>query len=485
MSAAQSAAAGPTAAVGRDGEGPAAAASATAARIANGAAVPTDDLHAGKPRALERFIPVTRFALIDRLTRADAWPSGMADQARRFFRYLDYWRQQQYNAALLDLEQSYEPFNPDTDLLISRAFTSGERLAMQKRVVKQVEQLLQRANYVRIDPAQVEMIVTDESHYGLDLHVDLKAFEELLIYARGASTRKEQRRLVRKFLRKEEVDVPTFRRLFVLFKLKPEVTRIEEVMSERGVGRREAEKIVRTLRSMLPTEVKDESIYMKLFKNMPRSDIEMIFPNTRVKFRLSDKIRLGVTGGAGLGVGAFSAAGKIALAASNPVAAAGAVAGLGGIAFRQCMNFMNQRQRYMVTLARNLYFHAMADNRGVMVKLAGRAAEEDVKEEILLYAVLAKGTVNHRDLKAVDAAIEEYLSSSFRIAVNFDLEDALQRLIADGIVSQDPDGTLRALAPSEAALHLDRKWDEFLDRLPDRMDREGIEVEPAPCDALN
>jgi hypothetical protein len=146
---------------------------------------------------------------------------------------------------------------------------------------------------------------------------------------------------------------------------------------------------------------------------------------------------------------------------------------------------MNQRQRYMVTLARNLYFHAVADNRGVMVKLAGRAAEEDVKEEILLYAALAKGEVNHRDLKALDAAIEEYLRSSFRVAVNFDLEDALQRLIADGIVSQDPDGTLRALAPSEAALHLDRKWDEFLDRLPDRMEREGIEVEPAPCDALN
>jgi hypothetical protein len=483
MSAAQSTAARLTGAGRRQGEGP--AASATALRIANRTAVPAEDLYAGKPRTLERFIPVTRFALIDRLTRADEWPSGMAEQARRFFRYLDYWRQQQYNAALLDLEQSYEPFNPDTDLLISRAFTDGERLAMQKRVVKQVEHLLQRANYVRVDPAQVEMIVEDESHYGLDLHVDLKAFEELLIYARGASTRKEQRRVARKFLRKEEVEVRIFRRLFVLFKLKPEETRIEEVICERGVGRREAEKIVRTLRSMLPPEVKGESIYMKLFKNIPRSDIEMIFPNTRVKFRLSDKIRLGVTGGAGLGVGAFSAAGKIALAASNPVAAAGAVAGLGGIAFRQCMNFMNQRQRYMVTLARNLYFHAMADNRGVMVKLAGRAADEDVKEEILLYAALAKGAVNHRDLKSVDATIEEYLLSSFGVAVNFDLEDALQRLIADGIVSQDPDGTLRALAPSEAALHLDRKWDEFLDRLPDRMDREGVEVEPAPCDALN
>ena len=51
-----------------------------------------------------------------------------------------------------------------------------------------------------------------------------------------------------------------------------------------------------------------------------------------------------------------------ALLATNPIAAAGALVGLGGIAFRQAINFMNQKQRYMVVMAQNLYFHAMADN---------------------------------------------------------------------------------------------------------------------------
>jgi hypothetical protein len=360
---------------------------------------------------------------------------------------------------------------------VTRTLTEGERRALQKQVVSQVEWLLQQANYVRIDPAQVELIITKDSHYGLDLHVDLKAFDDLLIYSRGLSTRKDQRRVLRKFFRKQEFEVPIFQRLFVLFKLKPEALRIEEVMNEQRVSRNDAEKIVRGLRSMLPPEVKDDSIYLKLFKNLPRSDIEMIFPNTRVRFRLLDKIKLGLTGSAGVGVSAFSAAGKIALAASNPVAAAGAVAGLGGIAFRQCMNFMNQRQRYMVVLARNLYFHAMADNRGVIIKLANRAAEEDFKEEILLYTALAKETVNHRNLKTVDRAIEEDLCSSFGVAVNFDLENALQRLIADGIVTEEPDGTLRTLPPAEAARHLDRKWDEFLDKLPDWTEGAGIELE--------
>ena len=56
----------------------------------------------------------------------------------------------------------------------------------------------------------------------------------------------------------------------------------------------------------------------------------------------------------------------------------------------------------MVVMAQNLYFHAMADNRGVMTLLADRAAEEDVKEEMLLYSVLAKEPANIRDLGQVD-----------------------------------------------------------------------------------
>jgi hypothetical protein len=430
---------------------------------------------ATRPR--ERFIPVTTNALIDRLTVPQTWAPGEARRARRFFRYLEYWRRQQHGVALTNLLQAYETFSPDSDLLVTRTYTPDERATLQKRVVKEVESILVQANYVRIDPSDVAMILTKESHYGLDLHVDFTAFEEILVYYRGASSRRDQRRLLRKFMRKEEFDVPIFQRLFLLFKLKPFDTRVLEIMKEQRVPRREAERTVKSLRAMIPSAVSEDNIYIKLFKNIPRSDVEMVFPNTRVKFRLWDKLRLGVTGGAGLGMGAFGAAGKIAVAATNPIVAVGAVVGLGGIAFRQAVNFLNQKQRYMVVMAQNLYFHSMADNRGVLIKLADRAAEEDVKEEMLLYSVLAKEKAKRSDLTAIDAAIEQYLAASFSVNVDFDLEDALGRLIADGIVSESADGTLVTLSPAEAAEHLDARWDVFLDNLPDPEIAEGREVE--------
>lgn len=434
--------------------------------------------------AREKFIPVTRQALMERLTRSYAWPAGEGSTARRFFRYLDYWRRQRYNARLQALEHTYETFSPDSDLLITRRFSETEKAVLQRRLVGQVCELLEQANYTRIPPESMTLVLTPDSHYGLNLEVDLKAFDELVVFYRGASSRTETRRSLRKlFLRHEEFDVPIFQRLCILFKLKPEEQRISELMAEKGCDREAAEKHYRKARDLLPPQIKTEFVYVKLFKNIPRTDLEMVFPNTRVRFRGFDKVKLGVTTGSSVGMGVVGAVGKVAVA-TNPVALAGVAVGLGGIAIRQAMSFINQKNRYMVTMAQNLYFHAMADNRGVMTLLADRAAEEDVKEEMLLYAVLAKEHVTRADLPDVDGAIEQFMLNTFGVAVDFDVDDALSRLIEDGIVTERPDGRLEALPPEAAARHVDMLWDKYLDELPDITVTEGVEFDFEPDEPL-
>ncbi len=448
-------------------------AAAAAPRVA--VADPHDEAGAGTYR--EKFLPVSSHALLDRLTTPEQWAEGDAVQARRFMRYLSYWRRHSYAVKLLELEQLYEAFSPDSDLLRTREFTVEERQSMQKRLVERMAELLEQGNYTRVDPANVHFILTKDSAYGLDLEVDLDAFEEILIYYRGATTITEHRRDVKRaYMRWKEVHLPVFQRMFLLFKLKPFDVRVREVMAEKKIDKKEAERIVRRLRGLLPATVTSDRIYIKLFKNMPRSDVEMIFPNTKVRFRLFDKIKFGLTAGSGLGMGVFGTVGKIALA-TNPYTLAGAVAGLGGIALRQATNFLNQRTRYMVVLAQNLYFHAMADNRGVMALLADLAAEEDMKEEMLLYWALARERANIADLARVDAAIEAHLERTFGMKVDFDVSDALRRLKRDGIVTELGDGTLETLPPLEAARRIDKLWDACLDELPDVIAREGREID--------
>ncbi len=431
----------------------------------------------------EKFIPVTREALIDRLAQTDTWPAGVAGEARRFFSYLNQWRQQSYGAKLLELSRLYEPFSPDSDLLVTRRFSSGERSTLERGLVDGVAGLLQQANFTRIDPSMVELILTKDSAYGLDLHVDLDAFDELEIWYRGIGSRMHQRRSLKKlYLKKEEFDVPIFRRLAIVFKLKSEERRIKELMQKEGLDWRKAERKVKRMRGLISDLIKPENIYIKLFKNIPRADLEMCFPNTRIKFRLLDKIRLGVTAGGGLGMGVAGTVSKLAVA-TNPIALAGAVAGLGGIALRQIVSFTNQRNKYMVTMAQNLYSHALADNHGVLSLLAERAAEEDFKEEVLLYSLLAKESVHLDQIKEADEAIERYLEQTFGIDVNFDVLDALERLQRDGIVTVSAHGILHTLPPAAAMARIDELWDRYLDDLPDLAAGEGYEFEgdfPSP-----
>ena len=425
----------------------------------------------------EHFIPVTKAALVDRLTAPGAWDSDEQSRAaRRFFRYLDYWRYQTYTARLLELQQDYEVFSPDSVLLVTKTYSDAEKAVKKQRVVSDIRYVLTHANYTFVEPQDVQVILTKESFYGLDLHVDLDAFEELMIAYRGATSLTAERRKLSKFLRKEEFDVPIFRRLFVMFKLKTDEHRIADLMQKTGFSHKKAARVVRRLRKKLPKAMRDGNIYMKLFKNLPRSDLEMIFPNTQIKFKRWDKLKLGVTGSGALGAGAFGAAGKIAMLTTSPLMAVVAIAGLGGVAFRQAMNFSNQRQKYMVVMAQNLYFHSMADNRSVLSKLAERAAEEDFKEEILLYAVLAKETANRRDLPLIDRAIENFLLSKFGVELDFDVEEALERLLAEGLVTEEANGDLTTLPPDKAALHIDGHWDLFLDRLPDLPPGETYEI---------
>lgn len=440
-----------------------------------------DILDADEKRPDEHFIPLTRAALVERLTRPDLWPQGEATAAARLFSYLDYWRRQQYAARLVSLERSYEPFNPDSDLFVTRRYAQEERAELQAYVVAGVEDLLRQANFISVPRDKVEeFISTKESVYGLDLKVDAEIFEELLLFYRGASVKKEQRRTISRFFRKQEFDVPIFRRVFVLFKVKPMEKHIADVQAAMKISREDAARLVAKSRRHLPaqlTEQVQDNIYLKIFKNMPRSELEMAFPNTQVKFRLRDKVWLGVTGGGALGAGMFGAAGKLALAFSNPVTAAGAFGGIGMVLVRQIINVMNQKQQYMRVMAENLYFHSMADNRGALSTLAERAAEEDFKEEMLLYCVLAKENVHRSDLPLVDKAIERFIERTFNLQVDFDVSDALERLMRDGLVREDRDGMLHTLPPRDASFRIDALWDRILDDLPDLTAVPGREVD--------
>ncbi len=217
----------------------------------------------------------------------------------------------------------------------------------------------------------------------------------------------------------------------------------------------------------LPVDPDGSYVYLRLFKNIPQEDMEMMFPNTQVKLRLFDKVKLGVTAGGGTVAGIAGAATKImaAIASANPLGLAAALLGVIGLLFRQVMSVFNTRTKYMMMLAQRLFFHSLSNNRGVLTLLVDRAEEEDIKEEMLAYFFLQRNPMPPEELREdgkLDVMIEQFLTKEFGVIVDFDLEDALKRLNADQLLAVDENNIISAVPPAEACAVLEQKWRTLL-----------------------
>ena len=408
------------------------------------------------------FLPISRFALLARL-RQQASDDAVAEQQERLFHLLAAWQHQRYRSRLNALKRAFLPFSPDRDTQVFLNHDAGQRRQLQRELLDLLTGLLAEANYHEITAADLDRIFSAASPYGLALKVDLSEYEEMLLHARGEDRKEKSfRHWKTLFLKKQHTAVPVYQRLFLLLKLKPVETRIEEIMRTENVDRKKAEKKLRRYRANLPDNISDDHIIIKLFKNIPQADLEMLFPNTQVQLKPFDKLKLGITAGGDLG-------GRGGDAADG---AAGALAGLAGVVFRQVMKFFGQRTKYMMTLAQNLYFHNLANNRAALTLLTDRAEEETFKNTLLAWFLLDRdGPADNAE--ALRRRIEAFIAEQFGLQLDFDIDAALDGLREAGLLAND---RLAALPPDEACRILEQKWRAARPDAPAPEDEEDSEA---------
>ncbi len=499
----------------------------------------------GFARDTNHFIPITRYAIIDFLQRQEIDRPKDQTGLIELCVYLSAWRHQIYHEKLSRLKEIYMPFSPDRDTFKILDQSDHQLATMKSELITDIEWLMLRANYARIDETNLNGLFREKSDYGLDLSVNLNSYEDLIIYYRGAKTEKTTKRNWKTaYLTKRIVEVPVFVRLFLLIKLKPEQVRFKEMTEKHGMSPRAARRKLKRYRTLLSkhvflvddqiieeiqkSEEVDEAtatailkkyrkllhysqkkavhklmrkdglseadasaklahyqktiscvdlsnfIYIKVFKNIPREDLEMMFPTTRVRFKLFDKIKLSVTTGTGVATSIYgSLTGGSTVAAGGglvtgllaiPHALTMAITGLAVVIFRQVSEFFNQRTKYSMELARRLYFHSLADNRGALNLMVDRAEEQDLKEDLLLYYALSQQSWASDDLSGLDKHIEEFIKREFGVVADFDIADALTRLKSDGLI-EETQGQLVPLSPQQAIPHLKQLINNGLEAL--------------------
>jgi hypothetical protein len=404
-----------------------------------------------------RFIPFRKADIVDMCGNDSRMEAGDAEEFREFCRILEALLHFEFHQNLEALKNCYVPFNPDADTRLLTNYTPKEKFDLQKELVAQLTTVLNSANFEQITADDLEQALAEESLFKIRLEVDFDDFEEVIFFRRGESLKQET--LVTLFgLRKKRFSFTNYDRVAVYIKFK----------EKQYFDDRDRKKL-----NFVPG-----STIIKLFHNVPKADLEMLFPNSEVRMKTIDKLIIGVPAAVSgvvvivtkLGATMILLASVLAfwmglskeeaqLNQKHLIALGAGLATLGGFLFRQISKFKNRKIKFMKALSDNLYFKNLDNNAGVFHHLIDAAEEEEVKETVLAYFFLL--TEKQPLLQAeLDDIIEKWRETGGGCKINFEIEDAINKLERLELVTREGD-RLRCLPLAEARRRLDHIWDNY------------------------
>lgn len=406
---------------------------------------------------LERFIPISLEKLISDLLNSNILATEQASLFEQFYcRYSKLFHAQSHS-QLQDLKKLYQPFNPDKETEIVRIKENDDQIFCLK---EELNTILNNANYEKISENDLNEALNKISPHGVKVSVDFEEFSDVSLFYRGSAIRTELHRDWKRLnLKKQEIEIPIYRRLFVLLQPRNRKKWINHLSKEKKISLKKATKHVDASLETLGINGSDDIIYLKLFKDIPQADLEMLFPNTRVQIRLFDKIKLGVMGGGGTAGGVMATFTKLT-AAIDPISALIAIGGLLGVIWRQIAKIFSQRAKYSAILTKNLYFYSLDNNMGALTYLIDSAESEECKEAILAYFfLLVKGKCTRAEL---DEHIETYIYKQYGIPMDFEINDGLKKLQNANLLLVEKE-LINALPLDEANTRLIQQWNKIID----------------------
>lgn len=431
------------------------------------------------PADPEAFIPFSRRDIVELCLEDGGLNAADAVAFRRFAGVLTSWMHFRFHDTEETIKTSYAPLNPDTAVR-QRDFTPAELTDKANEIVRLFRHVAERANYREIPREQLESALDMKTLVDVSTHVDLDDFEHIAAFSRGDiyepfTTWESFRKVTR--------DVDVYQRVALLFRFK------DAAYFAQKPRKRHSRR--------LPFE--PGRIYLFLYKNVPKYDIELLFPNIEIGMSTKDRLLVGIPAiGAGIGVlirvlpkvlivigvilfftmgpGFSERLGVSSETIENFLPVLTAILALtvafGGLAFKQYNNFKNKKISFQANIMDALFFRNLATNISVVHRLVDQAEEAECKEILLVTYHLLANRDRGLTKAELDARIEAWMKDRFGHVMNFDIDGPVDNLRAisatiDGeekaLLTVGDDGVLRILPPDQSCRVLDRLWDDAFD----------------------
>lgn len=402
----------------------------------------------------DHYIPFNKEFLLEQQLEAFSDDPKKASDFKKLVDIIEHY----YHYEAFNLNQSlklnYALFDPDLSEHEKEGFIGKSNFLVFKETLQKV---LDHSNYTRVNQETLDIALKNSDLIGLDLAIDFNAFKDYEVYVRGEHKAKEK--IKKYFFWKKEIEIEYYDRVMIYLNYND-----ADYLKEKKVK----------LKKM---PIEPGSIALKIFKRVPKNDLETIFPNAIPIMSTTDKLLLWVPaifGGVSLlsakvipaliGMyGAYQSGEAIDFLNSKTSLNQGLIA-LGILAaylFRQYNNYVNKKIRYSKMLSDSLYFKNLGNNSGAFYSLLNSSEEEVLKETILAYAFLSRSK-NPLSAEELDHQIESWFSSELNTTLDFDVKDTLSKLKNIGL-GVETNGKWKVLSLEESLVQIDVLWDGVFD----------------------
>lgn len=408
------------------------------------------------PAQRDGFIGARRAQLAQAIAADPALPAGDSATLPDLFRLLGALLHHESHERLEALKALYYPLDPDAatglrDVSVA-AFETFETALVDA---------LTRANFVEIDPDTVQTREATKRLTGLSIKPSHAGLRRIRYFARGART--ETIAVKSMFgLRTQAIEAQMMSDVVVLvgFKASDEIERADR------------RAFADTRRGVRPG-----AALVKHFRNVASPELVTLHPGARPSMRPRDQVFLAAPAVAtGVPVllnlwpaitvlfaviaAYFGAQGVIEEnELKRAIAAISGLVAVGAFVMRQRLKYEATTLRYQKRLADTVYFRNLANNAGVLDLLVGAGEDQDAKEAILAYGLLRRAG---RPLAKgeIDNFAEDFLRDRFNLDIDFEINDALNKLERLRLVTREGD-TYTAAAPDDALRKVDAAWDSL------------------------
>ncbi|MFO1066477.1 MAG: DUF3754 domain-containing protein [Pirellulales bacterium] len=395
-----------------------------------------------EPSRRETFLPLHSTDLVEFLSRHPALQGSTEAQFRHLASFILSLQHHLYRQRHEQLTYLYAPLDPDRDTLLLSVPVLEERNRRCEELFGRIDDALQRANYHRLVREDIERAMSGATQWGVRMRVDFDAFDRVEVYARGNKIGKKSLRHWRRFFRLKTFEVPLYQRLVVIFRIRPEYERRDKRFDS-------------------------HRLYLRMFKNIPQQDVDMVMPATKLKMTWWDHSQIVLPSiyaiVATLGkllryvvlltlLGIFKTAAMVLLII---VAVAYGVKSM-------FTYTINTRRRYHLNVAQNLVIQSLDNNAGALLRILEEGEQQEACEAVLGFFAAAVLMPDIKDIKLdeVDRTCESLIHEATGIHIDFDVQDAVKDLVHLGLMRAAGE-RWEAVSLSEAVRILDDTWDRW------------------------